>query len=147
MSEAILPSSIAGRRDRSIAMFQGVRNTGQRADEPYESRDLELGDVLCSWAEAHTASLSAELEGPLDAPGMDPTWILRVHGRLLDAEVHLFYGPIVNASLFLPQQADDGMYVGGESGVTARRLLEMLDGLEEVSRGGTMPLWLRAMPS
>lgn len=124
-----------------------MRNADQRADEPYESHDLELGDVLRSWAETHAVSLSADLEGPLDAPGMDPTWILRVRGQLLDAEVHLLYGPIVNVSVFLPQQADNGMYVGGEDGVTARRLVEMLDGLDEVSRGSAMPSWLRAAPS
>jgi len=78
---------------------------------------------------------------------MDPTWILRVGGQLLDAEVHLLYGPIVNVSALLMQQANDGMYVGGEDGVTAQRLVEMLDGLNAVGRGGTIPAWLRAMPS
>lgn len=124
-----------------------MRRADRRADEPYESRDLELGDVLRSWADTHAASLSAELDGPLDAPGMDPTWMLRISGHLLDAEVHLFYGPLVNVSMFLTQQADDGMYVGGEDGVTAQRLVEMLDGLDKVNRGGAVPSWLRPVSS
>lgn len=113
------------------------------ADEPFESRDLELGRTLLSWADAHATSLDLELEGPLDAPGMDPTWIVRVSGPLLVAEVHLFYGPHVDISVFLTQRPEDGMFVGGENGITGQRLVEMLNGLEQISRGDAMPTWLR----
>src|SRR5688572_27286500 len=51
------------------------------ADEPYESQDLELGAALRSWVEAQQGSLDLILKGPLDTPGMDPTWILRPVGR------------------------------------------------------------------
>jgi len=121
-----------------------MRHADQRADEPYESRDLELGNVLRSWTDTHTTSLSVELEGPLDTHGMDPTWMLRMSGHILDAEVHLFYGPHVDVAAFLPQRPDAGMFVGGEDGITGQRLVEMLDGLEKTSRGGAMPTWLRA---
>jgi hypothetical protein len=116
------------------------------ADEPFESRDLALGRTLRSWADAHATLLDLELEGPLDAPGMDPTWILRLSGPLLEAEVHLFYGPHVDISAFLTGRPDDGMFVGGEDGITGPRLIEMLDGLERVNRGDAMPAWLR-LPS
>jgi hypothetical protein len=39
-----------------------MRRADRRADEPYESRDLELGDVLRSWADTHAASLSLQTE-------------------------------------------------------------------------------------
>jgi hypothetical protein len=113
------------------------------ADEPFESRDLELGRTLRSWADAHATSLDLELEGPLDAPGMDPTWILRMSGPLLEAEVHLFYGPHVDISVFLTQRPEGGMFVGGEDGITGQRLVEMLNGLEQMNRGDAMPTWLR----
>jgi hypothetical protein len=113
------------------------------ADEPFESRDLELGCTLRSWADAHATSLDLELEGPLDAPGMDPTWILRMSGPLLEAEVHLFYGPHVDISAFLTQHPEDEMFVGGEDGITGQRLVEMLNGLEQMNRGDAMPAWLR----
>lgn len=36
------------------------------------------------------------------------------------------------------------MYAGGEDGITGQRLVEMLDGLARVNRGGAMPSWLRS---
>jgi hypothetical protein len=119
------------------------RPLDQRANEPYESRDLALGRVLRSWADANATSLSLELEGPLDAPGMDATWIPRMSGLLLEADVHLFYGPHVDISAFLTQRPEDGMFVGGEDGITRQRLVEMLDGLEQMNRGHAIPTWLR----
>jgi hypothetical protein len=115
----------------------------QRANEPYESRDLALGHVLRSWTDANATSLSLELEGPLDAPGMDPSWILRMSGLSLKAEVHLFFGPHVDISAFLTQRPEDGMFVGGEDGITGQRLVEMVDGLERMNRGDVIPTWRR----
>lgn len=115
----------------------------QPADEPYESRDLELGRTLRSWTDAYVGLLDLTLQGPLDAPGMDPTWILGMSGPLLEADVCLFYGPHVDISAFLTQRPDDGMLVGGEDGITEQRLVEMLDGLDGMNRGGAVPTWLR----
>jgi hypothetical protein len=58
--------------------------------------------------------------------------------------VCLFYGPHVDISAFLTQRPDDGMFVGGEHGITEQRLVEMLDGLDGMNRGGAVPTWLRA---
>ncbi|WP_159104603.1 hypothetical protein [Plantactinospora sp. BB1] len=89
------------------------------------------------------SSESFGLEDPLDELGMDATWILRLSGPLVEAEVHLFYGPHVDVSAFLLERLEDGMFVGGEDGITGQRLVEMLDGLEQVSRGDAIPAWLR----
>jgi hypothetical protein len=124
--------------------FRQMRPPDQRADEHHESRDQELGDVLRSWFEVNASLLSVELEGPLESAGMDPTWLLRMSGELLDAEVCLFYGPRVDVAAFLPKQPADGMFVGGEDGVTGQRLVEMLDGLARVNDGEIMPAWLRS---
>jgi len=113
------------------------------ADEPYESLDLELGRALQSWTDGHSTSLGLEIDGPLEAPGMDPTWILRMHGTLIEAEVHLFYGPHVDVSVFLIQLAEDGMLVGGEGHLTPERLEEILNGLDRMNRGDAVPGWLR----
>jgi hypothetical protein len=115
----------------------------QPAAEPYESRDLELGRSLRSWTEVHATSLDLELEGPLDAPGMDPTRILRMSGPLLEAEVILFYGPRVQVSAFFTQRLEDGMFLAGEDGVTDQRLMTMLNGLQRMSQGDPAPGWLR----
>jgi hypothetical protein len=64
-------------------------------------------------------------------------------GRTLQAEVHLFYGPHVDISVFLTQRPEDGMFIGGENGITGQRLVEMLNGLEQVNRGDAIPAWLR----
>ena len=112
--------------------------------EPYESRDIELGQVLRSWADTRAGSLKAELAGPFDAHGMDATWLLRLSGPLLDAEVVLLYGPMVDISMYMPHRLDDGAFVGGGGEeITPERLAEMLDDLGELGRGGTVPAWLR----
>ena len=68
----------------------------QPADEPYGSRDRELGQTLRSWTDAYVGLLNLTLQGPLDAPGMNPTWILRMSGLFLEANVCPFYGPHAN---------------------------------------------------
>ncbi|WP_433201823.1 hypothetical protein ACQP00_31235 [Dactylosporangium sp. CS-047395] len=112
-------------------------------DESLERRDLELGRTLRAWADAHADSLDLELHGPLDSPGMDPTWVLRLAGSAIEAEVHLFYGPRVDIAMFLTRRPEDGMFVGGEHGITGERLVELLDGLDQLNRGATVPAWLR----
>jgi hypothetical protein len=114
------------------------------ANEPFESLDLELGSTLGAWADAHASSLALDLEGPLDAPGMDPTWILRISGASLEAEVHLFYGPHVDISVFLTETSDHDVFIGGEDGITGQRLVEMLNGLEQMDRREHVPAWLRS---
>jgi hypothetical protein len=85
----------------------------------------------------------AELHGPLDAPGMDPTWILSIRSNDLEADVHLFLGPYLDVSAFRPTDPDAGAYIGGEDGLSNARLIEMLDDLEAASLGGDLPSWLR----
>ncbi|WP_203819990.1 hypothetical protein [Paractinoplanes ferrugineus] len=121
-----------------------MRPPDQRADEPYESRDQELGDALRSWTQANASLLSIALEGLLDSAGMDPTWLLRMSSESLDAEVCLFYGPRVDVAAFLPKQPADRMFVGSEDGVTQQRLVEILDELVRVNGGEVMPTRLRS---
>jgi hypothetical protein len=108
-----------------------------------ETRDLELGAALRSWVEARAGQPGVTLLGPLDAYGMDPTWILRIRTAFLDAEVILFDGPRVDVAAFRPTAADDGMYVGYPEDVTAARLTAMADELAAAGRGAALPAWLR----
>lgn len=118
----------------------------QPADEPFESQDLELGAALSSWAETRSGALVPNLQGPLDAPGMDPTWLLHLTRRLIEAEVVLFYGPYVDIPVVRSTGSNDELYVGGESDITASRLVEMLDDLAAAERGADLPSWLRRAP-
>jgi len=115
------------------------------ADEPYESRDRELGAALRSWAEAQQGSLDLTLKGPLDSPGMDPTWILRITTASLEAEVTLFYGPHAEVAAFRPTAPEEGMYVGRDNNITADRLTELTDALVAASRGAALPGWLHTL--
>ncbi len=78
--------------------FRHMRPPDQRADQLYEGRDQELGNALRSWNQMNASLLPIALEGPLDSAGMDPTWLLRMSGESLDAEVCLFYGPRVDVA-------------------------------------------------
>ncbi|TDB74329.1 hypothetical protein [Micromonospora sp. KC723] len=82
----------------------------------------------------------------LDAPGMDPTWLLHLAGQLIEAEVVLFYGPYVDISVLRSAGAEDELYIGGERDITACRLVDMLDDLVAVDRGAELPSWLRPAP-
>jgi hypothetical protein len=117
------------------------------ASEPYEGRDLELGSALQSWVDAHGAHGEVELVGPLEAPGMDPTWVLRLRSLELEADVHLFYGPLLDISAFRPTHVEDGALVGGAEDVTPEQLVSMLDDLAEAAGGGALPGWLRSVTS
>jgi hypothetical protein len=101
---------------------------------------------LSSWTGSHSGALSLNLQGPLDAPGMDPTWLLHLEGQLVEAEVVLFYGPYVDISVVRSGGSEDELYIGGESDITASRLVEMLDDLVAVNRGDELPSWLRLAP-
>jgi hypothetical protein len=54
-----------------------------------------------SWAEA-SVGVQVELLGPLDAPGMDPTWVLQFRSGQLEANVCLFRGPYLDVSAHRP---------------------------------------------
>jgi hypothetical protein len=54
--------------------------------EVVDRRDRELWSAMRSWAETHPG-VQIELLGPLDAPRMDPTWILSFRSGHLDAVV------------------------------------------------------------
>ena len=112
--------------------------------EPYESRDLELGAVLRAWVDAHTDSWELSLDGPLEALGMDPTWVLRLRSRGLEADILLFYGPVLDVSAFRPKNIDGGALVGGASDLAPGLLLDMLGDLGEAANGGGLPNWLRS---
>ncbi|GAA3339804.1 hypothetical protein GCM10020358_24900 [Amorphoplanes nipponensis] len=113
----------------------------QPADEPYESRDLELGVALRSWAAAQSSALAVKLDGPLEAPGMDPTWSLEMRGEYLEALVHLFYGPIADVSVIW--SPEDEIYVGAAQDFSDLQLVSMLDDLAAASQCGVVPPWLR----
>ncbi len=113
-------------------------------NEPYESRDLELGSVVQSWADEQTGAVDLQLDGPLEAPGMDPTWILKVRGKAIEAVAHLFYGPIVDVTVV--RLREDELYVGGVQHFSNSQLVSMLDDLVVASQDGVIPMWLRAVP-
>jgi hypothetical protein len=87
-----------------------------------------------------------QLDGPLEAKGMDPTWVLRLRAPDLEADVLLFYGPMVDVSAFRPKHLDDRALVGGEDDVTPERLIEMLNDLAQTAGGGVLASWLRPSP-
>jgi hypothetical protein len=110
--------------------------------EAVDRRDRELGSVMLSWVEASVGG-QVELLGPLDAPGMDPTWVLRVRSEQLEADVLLFRGPHLDVSAYRPSDLEAGAFVGGEDGLSDARLVQMLDGLAAASLGADLPAWLR----
>lgn len=77
---------------------------------------------------------------------MDPRWIAHFRSDLFEADLMVFYGPLVDVSAFRPQSADPGYLVGGEEDVSDERLIEMLDDLDASARGGPDPQWLRSVP-
>ena len=116
---------------------------GEELDlEAVDRRDRELGSVIRSWAKA-IVGVQSELLGPLDAPGMDPTWILQLRGAQLEADVYLFRGPHLDVSAYRPSAPEAGMLVGGEDGPTDARRVQMLDDLAAASLGADLPAWLR----
>jgi hypothetical protein len=120
----------------------------ERDMEVVDRRDRELGAVMRSWAETHPG-VPVELLGPLDAPGMDPTWILSFRSGHLDADVCLLRGPYLDVSAARPGAPEEGVLVGGEEGerLSDLRLVQMLDGLADASLGADLPEWLRRAES
>lgn len=118
-----------------------MRAADLRADEPFESRDLEIGAALRSW---RPVRLEPELLGPLDAPGMDPTWILRCAGERVEIEVVVFYGPSVDITLV---RNEIDLFIGGGRDLTPARMTAMLDELATVDDGAAVPTWMRPQPS
>jgi len=107
-----------------------------------DRRDRELGSVIRSWVEA-SVGVQVELLGPLDEPGMNPTWVLRLRSAQLEADVFLFRGPYLDVSAYRPSASEAGAFVGGEDGLSGARLVQMLDGLSEAALGADLPPWLR----
>jgi hypothetical protein len=104
-----------------------------------QARDGALGLALSSWAVA----ADVEVLGPLDAPGMDPTWIARFRSDAFEAELRVFYGPYVDVSAFQPNAPGRGYLVGGEEAVTGERLVQMLNDLAAATKGAPPPTWLK----
>jgi hypothetical protein len=102
--------------------------------------DFALGTALRAWAQGQPA---AEVRGPLDSAGMDPTWLLRITTPALDAEVYLFSGPRAEFAAFRPEAADEGMLVAYRDPLTESQLIEMVEDLAAAARGGPLPAWLR----
>jgi hypothetical protein len=109
------------------------------AEEPLESRDLALGAALRTWA---SSCAGADVRGPFDSAGMDPTWLLRLTTAVLDTEVYLFYGPRAEFAAFRPDAADEGMYVAYASPITEAQLIEMVTELAAAANGAALPAWL-----
>jgi hypothetical protein len=135
------------RQVRAILLYGWLMATRQPASEPYESRDLELGSALQSWVGSHSAAGEVQLEGPLQAVGMDPTWLVRLRSPALEADVLLFYGPYVDVSAFRPRHPEHGAFVGGAADVTPEQIVSMLDDLAEMAGGGPVAGWLRPAAS
>lgn len=120
--------------------------TSGPASESLESRDLGLGAALQSWVNAHAGARDIRLDGPREAIGMDPTWVLTMRTPHLEASACLFSGPVLDVSVFRPDRPDEGALVGGADGVTAEGLHEMLEDLHAAALGGQFPAWLRPAP-
>lgn len=112
------------------------------ASDAVDARDRELGSIMRTWAQARDG-LEVEVLGPLDAHGMDPTWVLRLRSELLEAHVCLFRGPFMDVSAFRPTAVEAGAFVGGEEGLSDARLIQMLDALADAGMGADLPTWLR----
>lgn len=141
------PRWLAGAVVDPLATLPEVRPDDQRAREPAESRDQELGAALRAWADARPGSLEIQLQGPLDAPGMDPTWTLTLSGDVLTAQLVLFYGPVFDVAAARSTGPPGDLHIGGGEGLTPGRLVEMLDELAAVDTGADMPNWLRPAPT
>lgn len=109
----------------------------------FERRDAQLGVLLVEWAR-HSG---VTVDGPLEAPGMDPRWIAHFRSVYFEAELMVFYGPMVDVSAFRPQNVDLGYLVGGEQGVSDERFIDMLNDLAACAGGDPEPQWLRFVPS
>ncbi|MFI6268536.1 hypothetical protein [Micromonospora zamorensis] len=72
--------------------------------------------------------------------------MLHLTGRLIEADVVLFYGPYVDISVLRSAGVEGELYIGGERDITANRLVEMLDDFAAVDRGADLPSWLRPAP-
>jgi hypothetical protein len=107
--------------------------------EPYESRDRALGAALRTWA---SSCAGAEVRGPFDTAGMDPTWLLRLTTAVLDTEAYLFYGPRAEFAAFRPDAADEGRYVAYADPITEAQLIAMVTELAAAAHGADLPAWL-----
>lgn len=107
----------------------------------FEGRDAELGGLLLAWGLRN----NVPVDGPLDAPGMNPRWIARIRSDAFEADLMIFYGPVIDVSASRPSAPEPGYFVGGEVGLSDERFIEMLNDLAAAAAGGPDPGWLRVI--
>jgi hypothetical protein len=75
--------------------------------EQHEITDKLLGQAIQGWAgEAHATGVDIYVQGPLAAPGMDPTWIVRITAPWREAELFLFRGPHAEVTWLDPREPE-----------------------------------------
>ena len=107
------------------------------ADE-YDVIDGQLGRAIRTWADAVQPlhdGVKLDVQGPLPAPGMDPTWIVRVTAPWRDAELLLFRGPHPEVSWFDPCETEPAPHLEGHDDLTAEALTGLLRRLLSPSVG------------
>ncbi|MEV0895983.1 hypothetical protein [Actinoplanes sp. NPDC049802] len=115
-------------------------------DGSRESRDLELGAAMRSWAQTREGLLQTRLDGPFGAGELEPTWILTISGEHLEAVIVLFHGPRVEVTVVWFSAKEDGVYSGREADITPARLAGMLEDVVAMECGAAAPFWLRPVP-
>lgn len=107
-----------------------------------DRRGAELGRLLVAWGQLN----DVPVDGPLDAPGMDPRWIAHIRTDHFEADLLVFYGPVIDVSGSALLAPEPGYFVGGERDVSDERFLKMLDDLAKAAAGDPGPKWLRLVP-
>jgi hypothetical protein len=94
--------------------------------DEYDELDRLLGVAMTQWLARRGEQFdNASLEGPLEAPGMDPTWILELRQGSAEANVFLFRGPYAEVGWSL-----QGEYIiQGHEGLTRDEMTALLDRL------------------
>ncbi|GAA0552876.1 hypothetical protein GCM10010172_39220 [Paractinoplanes ferrugineus] len=86
---------------------------------------------------------AAQVEGSFDPAGMDATWVLRVRGARVDAEVFLLRGPVADLAGYQLDRIDEGVVHGGGQNFPDEQPAEWLDGLARREDERARPEWLR----
>ncbi|MEH0971727.1 hypothetical protein V6U77_11400 [Micromonospora sp. CPCC 205546] len=99
-------------------------------EDEYDIIDVQLGQAIRSWADGfRTPGVALEVHGPLEAPGMDPTWIVRFTMPWREAELVLFRGPYAEVMWFDPRDAQPGAHVEGHYHLTPESIIALLETL------------------
>jgi hypothetical protein len=105
----------------------------QLMDDRYEVIDRQLGVALTEWFERNRTWLPGlSIQGPLPAPGMDPTWIVQLRDPRFEFELFLFRGPHVELNWFDPTVPQPAPEVAGYDDIVPSELAAVLD--ETVAR-------------